>query len=114
MIAALCREYGKPLGQVNGEKFFSFPSVATLATANEARLRDLGFGYRAKFIPVAAQQVLAKGDKAWLEALRYHVTFVCLFELTEWLQNESFRRTCETIADGAAWSGSESSRLCCA
>lgn len=37
--------------------WFAFPSISSLANATEEELRELGFGYRAKSIIVAAQQL---------------------------------------------------------
>jgi len=42
--------------------FYTFPSLETLASVPERALREMGFGYRAKYIPKAAQQVLAKDE----------------------------------------------------
>lgn len=36
----------------------------------EARLRDLGFGYRARFIQQSAKQILDNHGPQWLEGLR--------------------------------------------
>jgi len=45
-----------------GSEYFSFPTVEALATkATEERLRQLGFGYRAKFVVQAAKQVHDNG-----------------------------------------------------
>lgn len=48
----------------------AFPELETLAAIPEAELRAEGFGYRAPRIPSAARQILAKGGRPWLEALR--------------------------------------------
>ena len=43
------------------EKFFSFPTIATLAKkCDENSLREMGFGYRAKYVVEAANQILQK------------------------------------------------------
>ena len=60
--------------------FYTFPSVSQiLANATEERLRELGFGYRAKFI-VGAAKVLAenpegKSPEAYLTSLRDEKTY---------------------------------------
>jgi N-glycosylase/DNA lyase len=60
---------GTLIGELEGEKHYSFPTLDVLAKVPEQELRDSGFGYRAKFIPKSAQQILAKGP-GWLESLR--------------------------------------------
>ena len=72
MVDRLCVAYGTHLGtDAWGHTHFSFPTLKQLASADEAQLRDLGFGYRAKFIIGAAQQLAARpGGQAWLEGLR--------------------------------------------
>jgi N-glycosylase/DNA lyase len=73
MVDRLCVAYGTQLGTDGwGHSHWAFPTLQQLASADEARLRDLGFGYRAKFITGAAQQLLARpgGGQAWLEGLR--------------------------------------------
>lgn len=36
----------------------------------EARLRDLGFGYRARFLQQSAKQILDTHETQWLDGLR--------------------------------------------
>lgn len=69
MIDALCERHGTFICTVNEQKYFQFPNVHTLASIKESELRDLGFGYRAKYIVTAAKQVIDKGAN-WLESLR--------------------------------------------
>ena len=55
------------------ESFYAFPSVAALAenpTKVEAKLRSLGFGYRAAYIAKSAAQIQEKGGEAFLLKLR--------------------------------------------
>ena len=49
---------------------FSFPTVTSLAQTEEAQLRALGMGYRAKFIKGTAAKVIELGDSPWLYSLR--------------------------------------------
>lgn len=51
-----------------GRRYYRFPSPQQLATLSEARLRDLGCGFRAPFVQAAAQEVVARGDD-WLLSL---------------------------------------------
>jgi N-glycosylase/DNA lyase len=49
----LCQEYGEKVSEYGGEEFYSFPRLERLAQPGvEDRLRQLGFGYRAKYIQV--------------------------------------------------------------
>lgn len=50
--------------------FYSFPSIELLADpAVESRLRQLGFGYRAKFIQQSAEHIVSSGGQEWLRKL---------------------------------------------
>ena len=70
MLRRLCERYGTALGEVAGERYFAFPSLPQLSGADEGTLRELGFGYRAKYLPRAVQQVEERGGEAWLLSLR--------------------------------------------
>lgn len=51
MCDNLCIEYGEYINEYEGMKFYSFPKAEKLTGPKvEMRLRELGFGYRAKFI----------------------------------------------------------------
>lgn len=65
-IEALCREYGKEIGEYRGEKIFSFPDMKTLASQKESDLQACRLGYRAKYIAEAARQI-NRDDGAVLE-----------------------------------------------
>ena len=55
MIKALSENFGSLIGHVNGEGFFTFPTLERLSEHDvETKLRALNFGYRAKFIQQAA------------------------------------------------------------
>ncbi len=50
----MCQEYGEKVSEYGGEEFYSFPRLERLAQPGvEDRLRQLGFGYRAKYIQVS-------------------------------------------------------------
>lgn len=56
MCDALCNEYGQFVANHDGVDYFSFPRPVDLAGPDvELRLRELGFGYRAKYIAATAQ-----------------------------------------------------------
>ncbi|KAH9264146.1 hypothetical protein BASA83_012402 [Batrachochytrium salamandrivorans] len=76
MVKSLCEEYGTfldSLPDASGKavQFYSFPEIEMLAAEGvELRLRELGFGYRAKFVAASARMILDKGGSTWLHGLR--------------------------------------------
>ncbi|GFO39889.1 N-glycosylase/DNA lyase [Plakobranchus ocellatus] len=72
MVEKLCTHYGSYITTVDGEKYYSFPSLDALCGDSvETHLRELGFGYRAKFIANIAQHVTReKGGDEWVRSLR--------------------------------------------
>lgn len=54
-VGAVARELGQRIGP--GERDFAFPAPGVVAGAGEQFLRDLGLGFRAKFIIPAADKV---------------------------------------------------------
>lgn len=67
MVERLCTEFGPLVGEFQSVPYHAFPGLERLAEpAVEPRLRELGFGYRAKYIQQAAEQILARGGLAWL------------------------------------------------
>jgi N-glycosylase/DNA lyase len=58
--------------EMNDSKIYhAFPTVEQLAEkCDEQTLRDLGFGYRAKFIPAMAKELVKRGGEAYLLKLR--------------------------------------------
>ena len=57
MLERLRANYGEKLCVWNGVEFFAFPTISTLAQLGESELRDLGFGYRAKFVVNTAKRL---------------------------------------------------------
>lgn len=85
MVNRLCELYGEQLplkrdalseeeaGLVDvSQPLYAFPTLEQLARATEEELRDAGFGYRARYIVGAVQQLneMPEGGKAWLLSLR--------------------------------------------
>jgi len=67
MVEKICSLYGDAMGN----SYFSFPNLEKLAQDGvEAKLRQEGFGYRAKYIQTAAQQIVEKGGMTWFEELQ--------------------------------------------
>ncbi|PLN79311.1 DNA glycosylase [Aspergillus taichungensis] len=70
MVEKLCVHYGPLVACVDGRAYHDFPGPEALATVGvESRLRELGFGYRAKYIYQTAVIVAEKRDKGWLGSL---------------------------------------------
>ena len=55
-MEAMADSLGEPL-ELDGEVRHTFPSAERLASAGEARLRELGLGFRAPYVVAAAEQV---------------------------------------------------------
>ncbi|KAL3872396.1 hypothetical protein ACJMK2_040324 [Sinanodonta woodiana] len=71
MVNKLCSRYGKKIVEAEGMPYFSFPSVSVLAGDSvETTLRELGFGYRAKFINQTAKYIMTNHCENWLLSLR--------------------------------------------
>ncbi len=71
MVHKLCLHYGPYLGTIEGEAFHDFPLPGALAGDRvEAHLRELGFGYRAKYIAETARLVSRERPQGWLLGLR--------------------------------------------
>jgi len=70
MIDKLCKNYGPLLGNMDELPYYDFPAPSDLATVGvEQKLRELGFGYRAKYIYKTACMIAEKED-GWLDGLR--------------------------------------------
>lgn len=70
MLDKIREAYGQQLAVVDGRPYYSFPTPATLAEAEEGALRALGCGYRAKYIKAAAARVRDMGGQQALLTLR--------------------------------------------
>ncbi|MCX7688744.1 MAG: hypothetical protein N2045_12315 [Fimbriimonadales bacterium] len=68
MIERLCERYGTPIAEWGGRQWHAFPTVERLAQAEEADLRALGFGYRARTLIEVARALQAR-EPNWLESL---------------------------------------------
>ena len=55
-IEDMCRSFGRPLSLGENTRH-SYPTPETLAQAGEQPLRDLGLGYRARYVASAAEKV---------------------------------------------------------
>ncbi|KAL2867130.1 8-oxoguanine glycosylase OGG1 [Aspergillus lucknowensis] len=72
MVEKLCVNYGVHVADIDGRAYHDFPSPMRLADDCdiEARLRSLGFGYRAKYIYQTAVIVAKQREHGWLNTLR--------------------------------------------
>ncbi|KAI0483025.1 DNA glycosylase [Xylariaceae sp. FL0804] len=70
MVHKLCTHYGSLVGHVGDEAFHDFPSPQALGGKGvEAHLRELGFGYRAKYIAETARMISLEKPEGWLDSL---------------------------------------------
>jgi N-glycosylase/DNA lyase len=70
MVEKLCVNYGALIGTFDDYSYYGFPSPEALIGCDvESRLRELGFGYRAKYIHQTAVAV-AREREGWLDSLR--------------------------------------------
>ncbi|NWX80672.1 OGG1 lyase, partial [Alca torda] len=71
MIERLCQAFGRRLCCLGARPVHAFPSLSALAGADtEARLRALGFGYRAKFVSGTARAIVEGLGAEGLRQLR--------------------------------------------
>ncbi|CAH8536791.1 unnamed protein product [Schistosoma curassoni] len=72
LLCKLCSEYGNPLYLGNGDlRHWTFPSLEILAQPGmQDNLKKIGFGYRSKFITLAANWLLKNGGRSRLLELR--------------------------------------------
>lgn len=75
MVHKLCLHYGPYIGTIGAEVFHDFPTPAALTVPGvEAHLRELGFGYRARYIAQTAQNISEERPEGWLHSLRNPVS----------------------------------------
>lgn len=87
LVEKLCTNYGVKICEYNGKDYFAFPTLEAFCKDDdiESKLRELGFGYRAKYIGTSAQQIIEKGGLKWLQELQsmeYHDAHSNLLTLT--------------------------------
>ncbi|XP_075984060.1 8-oxoguanine DNA glycosylase isoform X1 [Anticarsia gemmatalis] len=71
MVEKLCTHYGEKICEYDGKDFYAFPEVEKLSEPQvEGELRNLGFGYRAKFIQRSASQIVEWGGVQWFDSLQ--------------------------------------------
>ncbi|KAI9866503.1 MAG: 8-oxoguanine glycosylase ogg1 [Trichoglossum hirsutum] len=71
MVEKLCVHYGPLIGHIDSLPFHDFPPASALVDPNvEAHLRQLGFGYRAKYLHRTALMIAEDRPVNWLDQLR--------------------------------------------
>ncbi|KAI9803487.1 MAG: hypothetical protein M1825_001830 [Sarcosagium campestre] len=71
MVEKLCIHYGPLIGTFASKPYYDFPPPAALTNPSvESHLRQLGFGYRAKYLHQTAVMVSEDRDAGWLDELR--------------------------------------------
>ncbi|KIY00381.1 uncharacterized protein Z520_04066 [Fonsecaea multimorphosa CBS 102226] len=71
MVDKLCTHYGTYIGTLEGQPYHDFPEPSALTGKNvENHLRELGFGYRAKYIYQTAKIIAEDREVGWLDTLR--------------------------------------------
>jgi N-glycosylase/DNA lyase len=71
MVEKLCLHYGPLIGHLDGVAHHDFPLPSALGGKSvEAHLRELGFGYRAKYIHRTAVMIANEHSPGWLDSLR--------------------------------------------
>ncbi|KAI9770312.1 MAG: 8-oxoguanine glycosylase ogg1 [Geoglossum simile] len=70
-VEKLCVHYGPLIGHLDSLPFHDFPPPSALVGKNiETHLRQLGFGYRAKYLHQTALMIAEGRPKGWLDGLR--------------------------------------------
>ncbi|KAF2146836.1 uncharacterized protein K452DRAFT_283040 [Aplosporella prunicola CBS 121167] len=71
MVEKLCTNYGTLIGHINSTPYHDFPPASVLTDPKvEQNLRQLGFGYRAKYLYKTACMVAEEKGEDWLDGLR--------------------------------------------
>ena len=84
----MCINFGTKVGTLNDDEhvYYDFPNPGALADPSvEQTLRQLGFGYRAKYIRATAHTIAHVKPSGWLSSLRtesYSVAKESLLELS--------------------------------
>jgi len=79
MVQNMSKEYGEHCGELEGESHYAFPSLSSLAKSGvEERLRELGFGYRARYIEESARKILPLNDQYPIPATKRDLGTPCL------------------------------------
>jgi len=70
LIYSLCEKYGDYIDEIQGKKYYTFPKLHQLKQVDEQTLRNMGFGYRAKYLVQTLKEIEKRGGEKWLLELR--------------------------------------------
>jgi N-glycosylase/DNA lyase len=71
LVEKICSKYGQKICDYQDVPYFNFPSIEPLSkTEAETELRELNFGYRAKYIQQTAQGIIDRGGLDWIQQLK--------------------------------------------
>ncbi|CEP18863.1 hypothetical protein [Parasitella parasitica] len=75
MVNKMCVRFGKKVAMLDDQEFYAFPTLdeITATDKTESILRELGFGYRAKYIANTCLKIKTdhpESKEKWLETLR--------------------------------------------
>lgn len=71
MVHKLCLHYGAYIGVIDDQPMHDFPTPVSLTGPGvETHLRELGFGYRARYIAQTARDISHSKPTDWLQGLR--------------------------------------------
>lgn len=71
MLNAIRKHYGEPLVSIGDETLYSFPSLTVLRErASDADLREIGLGYRSKYLIQTMETLHELGGEIYLHKLR--------------------------------------------
>lgn len=71
IVFALSDTYGKPLGQVGGKMYYSFPDVERLSEITEENYRELKTGFRAPYLKCASDMLNSTLKEEEIRKLSY-------------------------------------------
>ena len=69
-VQSQCTNYGQNLYQDSDITVYGFPSLEILSKVTEQEFRDLGFGYRAKYLVETCNEIKKRGSEKYLIELR--------------------------------------------
>lgn len=87
LVEKLCSNFGEKICDYKDREIYAFPTLEALNKQEniETKLRELGFGYRAKFIQASAREIIENGGLKWLQEIQnmnYHEAHSELTKLT--------------------------------
>ncbi len=71
IVEAISKEYGKIVGVINGEEYYSFPNLEVLCNITEEEFRNLKTGFRAPYLCDAIKHLKEWSEDNSIEGLSY-------------------------------------------